>query len=121
MLDTLSATDFCLQLRRRVSRGEQLLVITQLSHAFLLLRGKVTEVHKKAGSYSLSLNIQQHQIFSLTGGTSLTSFYEGDSHLAPSQMNDGPVSLEFDSETSPEMFSTQPLAPVRTKVHEEKE
>ena len=96
VLSTLSATDFCLQLSHRVYEGEKLLVITQLSHAFLLLRGEVMQVQKaKAGSYSLSLNIQQHQIFSLTD-RSLKNFYDGNS-LTPSQMSDGPVSLEFSS------------------------
>jgi hypothetical protein len=98
VLETLSASDFCLQLGNRVRLGETLLVITQLSHAFLLLRGEVTKVRKaKAGPYCLSLDIRQHQIFSLTGGASLKNFYEGDSPLNPSQMSDGPVSLEFGS------------------------
>jgi SpoU rRNA methylase family enzyme len=98
VLNTLSATDFCLQLAHRVRAGEELLVITQLSNAILLLRGEVTKVQKeKAGSYNLSLVIKKHQIFSLAGGSTLEKFYQGDSQVTPSQMSDGPVTLEFGS------------------------
>jgi hypothetical protein len=97
-LDTLSATSFCLQFTHRVRPGEELLVITQLSHAILLLRGAVTKVQKeKAGSYCLSLDIKKHQIFSLAGGSSLEKFYQGDSSVTSSEMSDGPVALEFGS------------------------
>jgi SpoU rRNA methylase family enzyme len=98
VLNTLSATDFCMQLGHRVRAGETLLVITQLSHAILLLRGKVKQAQKeKPGAYRVAVDIEQHQIFSLAAGSSLERFYQEDSQITPSQMSDGPVSLEFGS------------------------
>ena len=65
-----------MQLNEPVAVGEELLVITQLSHAILLLRGEVTRVEQpKSGSHCLYLRIKQHQIFSaLAGNPSLEKF-----------------------------------------------
>lgn len=64
-LNRLSATSFCTQLNHQLEFGKNLLVITQLSHAILLLRAEVTDIKQNQnGSYSACLRIKQHQIFS---------------------------------------------------------
>lgn len=69
VLNSLSATEFCMQLSEPLTIGEELLVITQLSHAILLLRGEVTSVEPaKSGFHRLYLRIKQHQIFSALAG-----------------------------------------------------
>ena len=75
VLNRLSATSFCIQLNRQLEFGTNLLVITQLSHAILLLRAEVTDIKQNQnGSYSACLRIKQHQIFSsLTTGQALSS------------------------------------------------
>ena len=73
VLNSLSATSFCIQLNRQLEFGKNLLVITQLSHAILLLRAEVTDIKQNQnGSYCACLRIKQHQIFSsLTIGQAL--------------------------------------------------
>jgi hypothetical protein len=66
VLTSLSATDFCMQLDQPVNEGEKLIVITQLSHAIVLLRGEVMRIKKdQLDSYCVCLCIRQHQLFSL--------------------------------------------------------
>jgi hypothetical protein len=64
-LNSLSATSFCIQLDHKVAPGDELMVMTQLAHAILLLRAEVTDIkHHQQGPYCVSLRIKQHQIFS---------------------------------------------------------
>ena len=66
VLNSLSATSFCLQFDHAVSLGDEFLVITQLSSAILLLRAEVTEIQNVASqACSASLSIRKHQMFSL--------------------------------------------------------
>jgi hypothetical protein len=90
VLNSLSATEFCMQLSQPVALGEELLVITQLSHAILLLRGEVTKVQQpQSGSPCLSLRIKQHQIFSaLAGNPSLERFSIKDLALDDARIHD---------------------------------
>jgi SpoU rRNA methylase family enzyme len=90
VLTSLSATEFCMQLNEPVELGEELLVITQLSHAILLLRGEVTEVQKSnSGSNCVSLRITQHQIFSaLAGDPQVERFNVKDSMLGDSHISE---------------------------------
>ncbi len=65
VLTSLSATDFCMQLHHSVDKGDKLMVITQLSHAIVLLRGEVVGVEQHEQGSDCCLRIQQHQLFSL--------------------------------------------------------
>ena len=93
VLNSLSATDFCVQMDRSATPGETLLVITQLSHAVLMLRGEVTRVQEvKADSYCLCLRIIQHQIFSsLAGEPQVERFNIKDSLLRDSHVSEIPL------------------------------
>jgi hypothetical protein len=90
VLNSLSATEFCMQLSEPVAVGEELLVITQLSHAILLLRGEVMGVEQnKSGSNCVSLRITQHQIFSaLAGDPQVERFNVKDSMLGDSHISE---------------------------------
>lgn len=65
VLTSLSATDFCMQLHHSVDKGDRLMVITQLSHAIVLLQGVVIGVERHEQGSDCCLRIQQHQLFSL--------------------------------------------------------
>jgi hypothetical protein len=71
VLNSLSATSFCLEFDHTVSLGDQLLVMTQLSSAILLLRAEVIEIRNVAPKVSFAwLSIRNHQMFSLQTGPS---------------------------------------------------
>jgi hypothetical protein len=67
VLDNLSAGGFYLRLAQPVQEGEQLLVVTQVSRAVIVLRGAVLRVEpQEDGTCGLAVAVQKHQIFSLT-------------------------------------------------------
>lgn len=69
VLDNLSAEGFYLRLAYPVKEGESLMVITQISHAVLMLRGEVRRVEEQGdGTYGLAGRITRHQIFSSLAG-----------------------------------------------------
>jgi SpoU rRNA methylase family enzyme len=93
VLDNLSAKDFCLQLNHPVKQGENLLVITQLSQAILILRGEVTRVEEEAAdTYRLCVSITQHKIFSsLAGDHSVEKLTIKDSRIENSRLSEIPL------------------------------
>jgi hypothetical protein len=63
-LENLSAGSFYLRLGQLFEEGEKLLVITQVSHAILVLRGVISHIETLPdGMHGLSVSIIQHQIF----------------------------------------------------------
>ena len=67
MLDDLSAGGFYLRLARPAREGEQLLVVTQVSGAVIVMRGAVLRVEpQEDGTCGLAVAVRRHQIFSLT-------------------------------------------------------
>ncbi|HEX8889117.1 MAG TPA: PilZ domain-containing protein [Pyrinomonadaceae bacterium] len=73
VVEDLSADGFYLRLAYPVQEREELLIITQISQAILILRGEVCRVEEqKDGTYGLAGRITRHQIFSsLTGDSQL--------------------------------------------------
>ena len=66
VLDNLSAGGFYLRLARRVEHCEKLSIITQISHAIIMLRGAVLRIEPQMdGAYGLAVQITQYRIFSL--------------------------------------------------------
>jgi hypothetical protein len=47
VLDALTASDFCLRLRRLVNAGERLFVVVRIHRATVLLRGRVLQVESE--------------------------------------------------------------------------
>ena len=67
VLDDLSAGGFYLRLARPAREGEQLLVVTQVSGAVIVMRGAVLRVEpQEDGTCGLAVAVRRHQIFSLT-------------------------------------------------------
>jgi hypothetical protein len=66
ILEDFSASGFHMLLERRAELGECLVVITQISHATVMLQGAVVRVEEqKDGTYGLGVEVKRHQIFSL--------------------------------------------------------
>lgn len=93
VLHNLSSKDFCLRVAKPVKRGDQLLVITQLSQAILMLRGTVTRIQQdEAGDYRLCAEIIRHQIFSSLGEGPLEKLSKKNSSVRDSGRNETPRS-----------------------------
>jgi hypothetical protein len=60
VLDTLTASDFCLRLRRLVSAGERLFVVVRIHKATVLLRGRVSQADpEEDGGCNLEVSISR--------------------------------------------------------------
>jgi hypothetical protein len=68
-IENMSAGSFYLRLSQPVEVGEKLLVITQVSHALIVLRGSISHIETLPdGARGLSVSIIRHQIFPLKRG-----------------------------------------------------
>lgn len=66
VLEDFSASGFHMLRERPAELGECLVVITQISHATVMLQGTVVRVEeRKDGTYGLGVAVKRHQIFSL--------------------------------------------------------
>lgn len=66
VLDNLSAGGFYLRLAQPARAGENLLIVTQISQAVIVLRGSILRVERQEdGTYGLAVAVVRHQIFSL--------------------------------------------------------
>lgn len=65
VIDNLSATNFYLRLALRMEAGAELLVSARISHAVVVMRGKVQRVEElENGIYGLAAAILHYRIFS---------------------------------------------------------
>jgi len=66
VVEDFSASGFRMLLERPAELGECLVVITQISHATVMLQGTVVRAEEqKDGTYRLGVAVKRHQIFSL--------------------------------------------------------
>ena len=66
VLDNLGADGFYLRLAQPMELGEKLLVITQISQAVIMLRGRVLRVEPQTdGAYGVAACVAQYRIFSM--------------------------------------------------------
>jgi hypothetical protein len=66
VLDNLSAEGCYLRIARAVEENQQLVIISQVAQAVVMLRGHVLRIEELTdGAYGLAIAITQHQIFSL--------------------------------------------------------
>lgn len=65
VLDDLSAGGFRMELPRRIERGETLLVVAQVSHALIALRGPVLRVEPLREGFRVAVAVTRYRFFSL--------------------------------------------------------
>jgi hypothetical protein len=66
VLEDFSASGFLMLRERPAELGECIVVITQISHATVMLQGAVVRVEaQEDGTYALGVAVERHQIFSL--------------------------------------------------------
>ena len=66
VLEDLSAGGFRLRLARPFARGERLLIVAQVAHALVALRGRVLRAEPQSGGWRLAAAVAQYKIFPLT-------------------------------------------------------
>jgi hypothetical protein len=64
-LEDLSAGGFRMVLSRRAERGESLLVVAQVSHALVALRGPVLRVEPLREGFRVAVAVARYRFFSL--------------------------------------------------------